>query len=53
MDFKKVYKYKYKQGQCVTKILRILKTTRFNKVLYNLEEEAQRRRSIDKAPLQI
>ena len=50
MDFKKVYKYKYKQ---VTKILRILKTTRFNKVLYNLEEEAQRRRSIDKAPLQI
>ena len=41
------------KGQCVTKILRILKTTRFNKVLYNLEEEAQRRRSIDKVPLQI
>lgn len=41
------------QGQCVTKILRILKTTRFNKVWYNLEEEAQRRRSIDKVPLQI
>lgn len=42
------------QGQCVTnKIVRILKNTRFNKVLYNLEEEAQRRRSIDKVPLQI